>query len=335
MPNLRAELGRCSEMFVGDVVDETPDSRHDISCVSSFWTLRIVRAYSFGMKNARDELQHTIRHALSYIRRFIMQVIYNSWKMIVTQQVAMTLFVLAVTAIVYVGKGLITAEASSQNLQAVFAIIGITLIFVIGLSLVRTPFQLDREKEEIIKHLEESKPSSILSATLGEENLRLDSSENTVLKPNIVFIETTTRRVGFDQNKNAWIEDAAGVYGTIIKFGNEPLDNNQKIGELSSVIATIFFQNREGELECRIDKGIWLGTRGSVWFPVGTTQKLLIAYRSAEVGIVTAEGQRREMLVGKTYDVKVRLIGDDQWMATFDFELRINKDKDFSLKYMD
>lgn len=156
--------------------------------------------------------------------------------------------------------------------------------------------------------------------------------ENVKPEPNIICIETSIKDVFFDRNRNCWIEDIYGERGAIIIFVNEPLENGEKIGELSRVIATIFFHNKKGKLIDRVDDGMWLNTRGSTWFLVGGSQTLLIAYNSVRNVIKAPNRQSQKYLSDSFYRVRIRLIGDNQWIKNFDFNLTIDEDGNMSIK---
>lgn len=149
-------------------------------------------------------------------------------------------------------------------------------------------------------------------------------------QPNIVCLKTYNDRVTSDLNDQVWKRYSGGLEAFLIDFGNEPIEN-QKVGELRSVTATIFFYNKKGDVVHRTHDGIWLDTPGSVWFPTSKVQSLLITY-NVDIGFMrVADRQNRESLRENFYNVEVRLTGDNQWLKTFKFELKINKNKQANL----
>lgn len=197
------------------------------------------------MKTDRDKFQQIVQHALSYTGHFIMQVVVNSWKMFVTQTIFFPIMTLIVTVIVYIKFGLIKAEFSSDNIIAALSIIGITLLLLFAVNFIRAPFQLDREREETIKKLEQREP--LLISEIEASKLKLVSGKDSELKPNIVYLETYTSNVITDSvNKQIWKEEILGFEGYLIKFENELIEGKE-VAELKGVTATIFIKGFEGK----------------------------------------------------------------------------------------
>jgi hypothetical protein len=136
------------------------------------------------------------------------------------------------------------------------------------------------------------------------------SIEDIQLKPNIVFIESNIKLIGFNKDRNCFEEGFYKDNGLILKFGNEPLDSGQKVGELNSVNAQVEFYTRKGKLYHSVDYGIWLDTRASVWFNFGTRQRLLIAYRfpNQRIRIVEHKFENGKDLDDNFYRIKIRLL---------------------------
>jgi hypothetical protein len=150
--------------------------------------------------------------------------------------------------------------------------------------------------------------------------------------PNIVCVGTDVKPIFYDENKRAWIETQNGVNGAIIKFGNEPLNNNrQNIGELESVNAQIEFYEAS-HLVHTIDRGHWLDTYGSVWFRFGDRQKLVIALYHKNLFTEDLQGSTKN-LEGEVFDIKVRLIAkNNQWSKNFYFDLFADSDGSISIE---
>lgn len=105
------------------------------------------------MKKDREKLRDVFKHAANYLWRFFMQILLNSWKMLVTQTLIFPLLTLVSTTLLYIYYGLFSPDDMPKNLKAMLGILGITLGIIFVVNIIRSMFQLDRERAEEIKEL--------------------------------------------------------------------------------------------------------------------------------------------------------------------------------------
>ena len=182
------------------------------------------------MHKHRVELQATLKHALFYIGRFLMQAMSNFWQTVKGQQI-LQLSVCAFISLIYnINLGIIEWDKASVNAQSVMYFCGTLFILVVLMGIVTAPFHLDREREESALKLK------------GNE---FDSTTPLVKVRNRNFTNEKIMLNGFDY-KNCKFINVKFVYnGTgIFRFSNNTISGIRNFSSGNpSVFATIYFLN--------------------------------------------------------------------------------------------
>ncbi len=106
------------------------------------------------MENDRDKLKAIFKHMADYSRKFIIQILFNSWKMLVTQTLIFPLITLIATGILYAYYEVFSRDDMPKNLKAIAGMLSITLGVIFITNIIRSVFQLDRERVEELEQKE-------------------------------------------------------------------------------------------------------------------------------------------------------------------------------------
>lgn len=289
------------------------------------------------------ELEKALKHAKNYIWRLLVRTFSNSWQMVVTQQILVTLSVATLTTFIYIHYELIDGGKTFANLQALFAIIGITASVIVVINLLRAPFQLDREQEEKIQ--EKEAKIGELQITIkpqAEKPAPLPKPKNEpiieCLKAYIVNVELTANLV-------LKINKQSDIKAFLADFTYKPTENSHQKVYLR---AEITFDNLQNDEPNRVIKGVWFGDVGEhKKFIAGNSWTLVFGLilreklRSYGHGIehrweFASEGEFDpdiSAIDGTNFNITVRLIDDSNrniiLNKPFEFELSLDPEINF------
>lgn len=289
---------------------------------------------------SREELSIVSTNEMSlpnkpYFQRFIWNVLDNSWKMLVTQQLFPTLGILIATTLVGIYWGLISNELSNVNLKAVLQIIAITLFVVLLINILRAPSQLDFQQEEIITKLE------IQISQLKNQLVTQNQSHISLLTPKPIFYCKNPKIIGIrfeGLNVAHRSEDEGQMFAAVADFYYKNTLNSLGI----NIRARIVFSSPNVEKVEKVENvknPMWLEEKEMVKrFEPNDTHTLVIAllskkqvflyeHNTIESGMTILMPNRKQ-IEGKNFQVEVTLVADNNtelvdYDKTFKFNLSI------------
>lgn len=246
-----------------------------------------------------------------YLQRFIWNIIHNSWKMLVTQQIIPTLGILLITTLVGMYRGLITPELSSANLKAALLIIVITLCVVLLINILRAPFQLDRQQEEIIVNLE------LQISELRNQLVTQNQPQAPIFyckNPRIIGVALRGLNVAYEA-----IDESPTFSAAVVDFLYEGTVNSPTC----SIKASATFHSVDDDERWVVEDTIWLNYEEKVKrFDPGDTNTLVVALLNEqniflyEHNTVESQGRvelmpNRKQIEGKDFRIDVTMAEDN------------------------